>query len=81
METKKKLLVYPQTWETKLKELADRLGSDDASVVIPEAVNYLEGIKDNEKDPIQRELISGLIISLNLCKGLVNLATNINNKK
>lgn len=66
--------------EEKIKKFTERLVSEDASVVIPEAITYLEGIKDNEKDPMQRELISGYIISLNLGKSVFNLATNIKNK-
>lgn len=66
--------------QEKIKEFTKRLETEDASVVIPETITYLQGIADSEQDPIQRDLISGLIISLNLGKSLAGLAINIKNK-
>ena len=63
--------------DEKIKEYADRLEKEDADKIIPELSTYLEGIADNEKDSIKRELIHGLILTLTLYQGLIVVAIKL----
>ena len=68
-------MVHPV--EEKIKEFSDRLEKEDITVVIPELITYLEGIRDTDPDPLRRELYSGFMITLHLAKVMMELRKNI----
>ena len=63
--------------EEKFKEFTERMNTEDNVTVINEAITYLEGIKDNEKNSITQEQIGGIIISVNIAKALMILSKTL----
>lgn len=68
-------------FEKKILEFTKRMETEDNSKVSNEVITYLQGVLDNERDPIRREQIAGLVISVTLMKGLVVVANEVGKQK
>ena len=68
-------------FEQKIIEYTKRLETEDNTKVTNEIITYLQGMLDNENDPIRREQIAGLVISVTLMKGLTAVATEVGKNK
>ena len=64
-------------YEEKINEFTKRLDNEDPITIMGELIIYLQGMGDNETNPIRREQISGLEISVILLKGLTTIANTV----
>ena len=64
-------------YEEKINEFTKRLDNEDPITIMGELIIYLQGMGDNETNPIRREQISGLEISVILLKGLTTIANAV----
>jgi hypothetical protein len=68
-------------FEKRIIDFTKRLEDENAFKVIDELITYLQGMSDNENNPIRQEQINGLMISVILLKGLSAVATEVGKQK
>ena len=64
-------------YEERINDFTKRLETEDAALVMSELITYLQGMTDNETNPLRQELIGGLIISVIILKGLTTVANEV----
>ena len=71
------MLQYATPYEEKINEFTKRLDNEDPTTVMSEMIIYLQGMGDNETNPIRREQISGLAISVIILRGLIAVTKEV----
>jgi len=61
-------------YEKKILAFGKRLENEDVNTVLSEMIIYMQGILDNEKDPLRQELMAGVMMSIIILKGLITVA-------
>ena len=68
-------------FEKRIIEFTERLEHEDAILVMNEIISYLQGVADNENNPMRQEQINGLMISVTLLKGMSAIADAVVKQK
>jgi len=68
-------------FEKRIIEFTERLEHEDPILVMNEVITYLQGVADNENNPMKQEQINGLMISITLLKVIITIADVIVKQK
>lgn len=64
----------------KINEFTERLDKEDTAIVFNELSIYLQGLADNELNPMMKQQIQGYMISLKIAGGVSDVDKKLGNK-